>query len=405
MAVRMRGSGPGVTDSCELPCGCWESSRDPDNRGATTSPAPGPATLELRGNLKIKIARTVSHSGSCCGGKALLESGSNTEGCTLLLEVWLGRGSPPHGSGRWIQVCWALGGGWASRVLPGSAKGRYKGRQSPWALCQSLASLKLGTAAGRGFRGLPSPTWPGALSELGGAGRQASKRHRARPEQVCTGDAEARLDCVHLRGPRGGGTGPCLIQVMPTLACLLWPCSKAAACSQGLCTLPRQGHLCLWEKLVDSPALGDLLALGKYLFNEPLQEYADVSFGKCAVIVRQAVVHDKQGEKQQPGKEQSEHNTPEPDRGIQAPSEASSSFTVEKLKPREGKTSDHTEVVSVTTKALRQPSAPAPGTGPKRRERPRQAADALGIAFIFPASRLTLPTLKNPDWPQTHCIA
>lgn len=59
-----------------------------------------------------------------------------------------------------------------------------------------MASLKLGTAAGRGFRGLPSPTWPGALSGMGGAGRRASKRYQAHPEQVCTRDTEAGTECT-----------------------------------------------------------------------------------------------------------------------------------------------------------------------------------------------------------------
>lgn len=83
------------------------------------------------------------------------------------------------------------GGGWASRLLPRSPRGRCRGKQSPWAGCQSLASLKLGTAAGRGFRGLPSPTWPGALSEMGGAGRRASRRHHAQSEHVCTRNTDA----------------------------------------------------------------------------------------------------------------------------------------------------------------------------------------------------------------------
>lgn len=67
-----------------------------------------------------------------------------------------------------------------------------------------MASLKLGTAAGRGFRGLPSPTWLGALSEMGGAGRLASKRHLAQPEQVCTRNTEAGPACVHSRVHRVG---------------------------------------------------------------------------------------------------------------------------------------------------------------------------------------------------------
>lgn len=50
---------------------------------------------------------------------------------------------------------------------------------------------------------------------------------------------------------------------------------------------PGQRHLYIWEKLVDPPVLGDLLALGKYLLDAPVQEYTDISVCKCAVIMHQ----------------------------------------------------------------------------------------------------------------------
>ena len=88
-----------------------------------------------------------------------------------------GRGSRLHtpcstcGSGQWTQAGKA-GGRASPHQLPGSPGGRCKGRQAPQAARQRVASLKLGTAAGRGFRARPAPPGPGHSRQMGGASGQ-----------------------------------------------------------------------------------------------------------------------------------------------------------------------------------------------------------------------------------------
>ena len=81
--------------------------------------------------------------------------------------------TPPStcGSGQWTQAGKA-GGRASPNQLPGSPGGRCKGRQAPQAARQRVASLKLGTAAGRGFRARPAPPGRGHSRQMGGACRQ-----------------------------------------------------------------------------------------------------------------------------------------------------------------------------------------------------------------------------------------
>lgn len=86
---------------------------------------------------------------------------------------------------------WGLGP-WG---LPGSPGGRCKGRQSPWAGCQSLASLKLGTAAGRGFRPAQPHLALGTLKD--GLGWWAGIQGTAGPGP-CMPAAEPQRICAHV---------------------------------------------------------------------------------------------------------------------------------------------------------------------------------------------------------------
>ena len=81
--------------------------------------------------------------------------------------------TPPStcGPGQWTQAGKA-GGRASPHQLPGSPGGRCKGRQAPQAARQRVASLKLGTAAGRGFRARPAPPGLEHSRQMGGAGRQ-----------------------------------------------------------------------------------------------------------------------------------------------------------------------------------------------------------------------------------------
>lgn len=75
-------------------------------------------------------------------------------------------------------------------------------------------------------------------------------------------------------------------------ACLQQLDSSTAVGPRGAAHYP---DLCVLGRNLQSPVLDGLLTLSKYLFNEPLQEYTDISVCKCAVIMDQTVVHHKQG--------------------------------------------------------------------------------------------------------------
>jgi hypothetical protein len=50
--------GNGVTDSCELPCGCWEMNLSPMDEQLmllTAGPSVSPTTLFLRQSLSLKL--------------------------------------------------------------------------------------------------------------------------------------------------------------------------------------------------------------------------------------------------------------------------------------------------------------------------------------------------------------
>lgn len=79
-------------------------------------------------------------------------------------------------------------------------------------------------------------------------------------------------------------------------ACLQQLYSSTALVPRGTAHYPGK-DVCVLGRNLQSPALDGLLTLSKYLFNEPLQEYTDISVCKCAVIMDQTVVHHKQGGK------------------------------------------------------------------------------------------------------------
>ena len=143
----------------------------------------------------------------------------------------------------------------------------------------------------------PGPAQPHlAWGTLGdGRGWQAGIQEApAQPEQVCTRDTEVGAERVHLRGLLGWGR------------CALHRSTDALPCMP-LTAVPRVLHATQAQTFVSLgetcryPTLDGLLTLSKYLFNEPLQKYTDISVCKCAVIMDQALVHHKQE------KGQSEH--------------------------------------------------------------------------------------------------
>lgn len=95
---------------------------------------------------------------------------SGRQGLGRCGRKWVAHPPAVSGSVRWTQAC-STGGG-ASRGLPGSSGHRCKGRRALWAGRQRVASLKLGTAAGRGFRACPAPPGPGHSRQMGRAGGQ-----------------------------------------------------------------------------------------------------------------------------------------------------------------------------------------------------------------------------------------
>lgn len=125
------------------------------------------------------------------------------------------------------------------------------------------------------------------------------------PEQVCTRNTEAGPS-VYSQGVRQGGDAASCI-LTPVLKCAHHPSSPLTHLQVPGCrTLPRQRQLGIWEKPADLPVLGGLLALGKYLFNEPVQEYTDISVCNVPQLCTGTCTSQKK-RKKKPWNEQSEH--------------------------------------------------------------------------------------------------
>lgn len=141
------------------------------------------------------------------------------------------------------------------------ARGRCEGRPALQAVRQRVASLKLGTAAGRGFRARPAPPGPGHSRQMGGVGGQ------------CQAGAEPSL---HMPGQEPPGMCAHLC------ACVCELCSPHANVHAGHthwltpvdCTLSQQpqsplgstGQKCLSASMTVSLAPDGWLALVKFLW-------------------------------------------------------------------------------------------------------------------------------------------